>query len=273
MFNVKMVLDSVSIVGKRLITVECEYPRFIHAELMTHRAFERNAGSSRAKPLSFMINMVETDPVVPIKWGAEQKGMKTGDSIPESLIPEAIETWLWARDQAVIAATRLGSLGVHKSLCNRVLEPFSWIKVVITATEWNNFFKQRDHGDAEIHFQLLAKEIRKLIKESTPKYTDWHLPYIQDDDRAIAEIHYLKYVSVARCAYVSYFKPGASTKDISYDYSKALELTQGSGFGHWSPFGHVAQASIDRTHRSGPFIGWSQFRKEFPFENMEGCDP
>ena len=31
-----------------LITLQCRYPRFIHAEFMTHRVFSRNASSSRA---------------------------------------------------------------------------------------------------------------------------------------------------------------------------------------------------------------------------------
>ena len=34
-----------------IMTMELQYPRFIHSEFMTHRMFSRNASSSRAIPI------------------------------------------------------------------------------------------------------------------------------------------------------------------------------------------------------------------------------
>jgi thymidylate synthase ThyX len=74
--SAKIIADSVSAEGVRLTTMQLRYPRFIHAELMTHRVFSRNARSSRAVPVEKMIQEVIDDPVIPIHWGAAQKGMQ-----------------------------------------------------------------------------------------------------------------------------------------------------------------------------------------------------
>jgi len=176
---------------------------------------------------------------------------------------------LEARDNAVKSAQQLADLGVHKSLCNRLTEPFMWITVIMTATEWANFFRLRCHPDAEIHFQQIAGMIREALGASKPTEAhegDWHLPFIQPDERSLP-LDVLCKASVARCARVSYL-----THDGKRDLSKDLELfdrlIQGSGFGHWSPHEHVAQASCSLV-RSGPFVGWLQYRKLFPQENVE----
>jgi len=46
----KIIQDSRS-GSNRITTFELEYPRFIHAELLTHRQFSRNSASSRAIPV------------------------------------------------------------------------------------------------------------------------------------------------------------------------------------------------------------------------------
>jgi hypothetical protein len=215
-----------------------------------------------------MFDMVINDPVIPIYWGSEKKGMQTGEEIVD--VDKARIVWLQARDDAFKHAQRLQALGVHKSLVNRVIEPYCWIATVMTATEWNNFFRLRAHPDAEIHFQQLAYAIKQRMGESTPRQLragEWHLPYIEDDDRA--DIETLKRASVARCTRVSYWTHGTKNKSIPKDIDLFGTLMQGSGFGHWSPLGHVAEASSELV-RSGPFIGWKQFRKEFPLENVEG---
>lgn len=53
------------------------------------------------------------------------------------------EWWLFARDKAIEAASILYVFDVTKQLCNRLLEPFMWHTVLITATEWENFFELR----------------------------------------------------------------------------------------------------------------------------------
>ena len=64
--TVKIIADSVAPSGKRLTTMLLRYPRFIHAELMTHRTFSRNASSSRAIPVKKIIADIMADPAMPM---------------------------------------------------------------------------------------------------------------------------------------------------------------------------------------------------------------
>jgi hypothetical protein len=252
---------------------------------MTHRDRARNASSSRAVPWKVSINALQNDPVVPIYWGAEQSGMQTGGEIGE--VSQAIKIWLEARDDAVKHAQKLSDLGVHKSLCNRITEPYAWIHVVMSATEWRNFFNLRCHKDAEIHFQRLANVMKTCLKIHEPKVLEpgeWHLPYTELDEPLIApspeEKNYelllqrfnelkeldLKapWISTARCARVSYITHGDTKRNVAKDYDLALRL---KAPGHWSPFEHPAQATPGV--RSGPYNGWRQFRKFF--DDCFGC--
>jgi len=272
-FAARVEKDSISNAGRRLISMVVTYPRIIHSEVMTHRAFARNASSSRAIPFSKMVDQVITSPFVPIKWGAEQRGMQTGDSLSEMAEIKCETAWLRARDHAVWMAKEMHSQGLHKSICNRVLEPYSWITVVITATEWCNFFRLRCHPDAEIHLQKIAGMMRDAIKKSSPEFVpfgEWHLPFIDQadlDTPGITEDD-LSAISTARSARVSYL-----THDGLRDHSKDQELfhklVTGSGFGHYSPHEHVATPLENPYEASGPFRGWRQFRKNFVLENAE----
>lgn len=316
-FAAKVVLDSINPDRQRLCSVVATYPRFIHAEIMTHRDRARNSGSNRAIPwkakrkkhdhesdgeyranlaegdlLSLsekcMFRMISENPVIPIKWGCEQKGMQTGDEIPEDKRQEAERIWLQARDFALQCADQLSQLNVHKSLCNRLTEPFMWITVLMTATEWKNFFRLRVHPDAEIHFQKIAGMIHDAMKASTPKRLgifEWHTPFVDEDERneiagawkagrlnvpiEFSALDCIKRVSAGRCARLSYL-----THDGKRDWNEDIGLAErlihrSDNVIHASPLEHVARSS-DKSTRSGPFKGWFQFRKEFQNENVEG---
>lgn len=304
-FNCKIVADSLAPCNKRLTTVVITYPRFIHSEILTHRDRARNSASSRAIPWPKMMVAISENPVIPIRWGSEQKGMQAGCEIPEKMQDLARVIWLAVRDKAIEAAEMLHNIGrtycelaeqteeaqriqdflgtdialndlsvteedrqvkIHKSIPNRVTEPWMWITVVMTATEWANFFRLRCHPDAEIHFQRIAGMIRNALERSKPievGYCGWHLPFIQPDEVSV-DLEVRKKCSVARCARVSYLTH-EGTRDIGKDLELFERLVTGSGFGHWSPHEHVAQA-LPIPERSGPFIGWRQYRKEFPQE-------
>lgn len=51
--------------------------------------------------------------------------------------------WLDARNSAILHSSFMYYDGTTKQLCNRLLEPFMWHTVLVTATEFDNFFELR----------------------------------------------------------------------------------------------------------------------------------
>lgn len=228
----RILADSLSPDGARLVTFELTYPRIIHAEMMTHRVFSRNAASSRAIPVEKMIRLVNENPYIPSSWGKNQKGMQAGEDLPQEAAEQATQEWLKARDLAVGQAQKLLDLGLHKQLTNRLLEPFQWYTALFTGSEWDNFFHLRCHKDAHPDIRMLAEKMRDEFTSSTPKaldYNEWHMPLIFDDDyddailenptNPLAVQEKLCKISVGRCARVSYL-----THDGKRDHSKDIEL-------------------------------------------------
>lgn len=140
-----VVADSKAPTGERLTTMLVTFPRFILAELNTHRMLSKNSASSRAIPFDKMLKSVGEDPFIPIAWQKDHKGMQGSDYEihVEHINLNNIE-WLEARDSAIEHAKILSTKGnVTKQLCNRLLEPFMWHTVLISGTEWENFFQLR----------------------------------------------------------------------------------------------------------------------------------
>lgn len=138
MNNVRILADSISPAGARITTMACTYWRAIHAEVMTHRAFSRNAASSRAIPNEKVLSAVRNNPAGPLVWGLNQPGMQAAHEIQQK--DEAKATWVAAARAAADYSAHLASIGVHKQIANRITEPFAYITTVITATDWGNFF-------------------------------------------------------------------------------------------------------------------------------------
>jgi uncharacterized protein YjhX (UPF0386 family) len=252
-YHARVLADSVGPNGIRITTVEATFPRFILAEVNTHRVLSRNAASSRAIPVEKLRQMIASDPFVPLRWLHNERGMQGSTSLSEADELLAIEAWLTARDSALEMAGELSAtdrLNVHKQTANRLLEPFGWVTDIITATEWANFFGLRCHAAAQPEFRKIAEEIRRVREASTPVELlggEWHLPLIgvNDEDReALVEYgdHDLCRISTGRCARVSYLthdgirNPGA---DIALHNKLKLD-------GHMSPFEHQAQMLTDR---------------------------
>ena len=214
--KVKIILDSISYAGARLTTMELTYPRFIHAEFMTHRMFSRNAASSRAIPTRKMIQMVLDNPAIPIYWGKNRRGMSANKEIHS--IKKAKELWLQARDEAVNHAQWLYELGAHKQIVNRLLEPWKNITVICSATNYSNFYALRRHEDAQPEIHRLADMMFEAQEKSNVECREWHIPYIQNNEQDL-DIEKKKKISVARCARVSYL-----THDGKRDIEKDLDL-------------------------------------------------
>lgn len=270
-----VIADSVSPSGVRLTTLELRYPRFIHSEFMTHRMFSRNSFSSRAMPIQKVLDQVAHEPAVPIHWGKNQPGMQAREELGLAEIQKVSNQWYIAASDAAFSAGIMEEAGLHKQVVNRILEPFQYITVVVTATEWDNFFKLRDHEDAQPEIRILAQEMQRAMDRSEPTEIypwSWHTPYAHPDSETQGEA--IK-TSVAGCARVTYLNHDGSTRTVEKDlklYNQLLEA------GHLSPFEHQATPMGEEqreylwekgiTHRdrdgdywSGNFRGWLQNRQ------------
>ncbi|HEX3464878.1 MAG TPA: FAD-dependent thymidylate synthase [Candidatus Elarobacter sp.] len=270
-FSARILLDSVSPAGVRLTTMEVRYPRFIHSEMMTHRSFSRNAGSSRALPIRKMIDAVREEPALPLWWGRNQAGMQAREEIGEAARAEAQAEWRRALEDALAHAEKLASseINLHKQLVNRILEPFAWITVIITATEWANFFTQRTHDDAQPEIKRIADLMLEAYRASEPRTLatgEWHTPLILPDEDVSLPLEERLKISVARSARVSYLSH-SGTRDHAKDIELYEKLVGGGANGHWSPFEHVATPLPSAGEWSGNFRGWEQYRKRFPQEH------
>jgi thymidylate synthase ThyX len=217
-----------------------------------------------------MIAAVRDDPAMPIYWGKNQAGMSARREIDEPARRLAEEQWRAALANALASAERLcdSDIDLHKQLVNRILEPFAWITVILTATEWANFFTQRCHEDAQPEIKHLADHMLVEFRASAPQRVavgEWHLPLVADDERHL-DAAVLRKLSVARCARVSYLTHGGS-RDHEKDIDLFERLVGGGANGHWSPFEHVATPLERGDLTDGNVRGWKQFRKFFAEEN------
>lgn len=263
----KVIEDSVpfGLNNRRLTTMELEYPRFIHAEFMTHRVFSRNASSSRAIPVEKLVGMALEDPAFFVEIGKNQKGMQAKELVNPMVAGLFRDDWEALAEIVAGYARRWSALGIHKQVVNRVMEPWHHIKVVVTATDWKNFFELRDHPDAQPEIRALAIRMREAMNSSSPVVRGHHLPYVTEDERGrkpFLDLSTLYKLSTARCARVSYMNHDNTTPDIDKDCELHDQLV-GSKPIHASPAEHSAIAwsyapDILRSNFSQP---WVQYRK------------
>ncbi len=284
MIEAKIIKDSIG-AGTRLTTFVLTYPRFIHAEFMTHRMFSRNASSSRAIPVKKQISMVLKNPAMPLAFAANKSGMQAGATFGPLKQLLCRTVWRGACYAAVFFATLMEKLNIHKQYANRILEPFSHITVVCTATDFANFFALRVHKDAQPEIHELARQMYDLYSLNKPEELnegEWHLPFITDEDAketvdwsqinknktsALGGQLLIKR-SVAKCARVSYLNHDGKRSTVEQDLELYYRLV-GSAPIHASPAEHQAVSSF-LSMRSGNFgEGWVQYRKTLANENIE----
>lgn len=290
----KIIKDSVGPNGVRLTTFVLKYPRFIHSEMMTHRAFSRNASSSRAIPFTKQMQMIKDDMAIPLEFRKNQRGMQAGEPIENQQL--ARDTWIEAGHEAIKYAEELDALGIHKQYVNRLVEPYSHISVVVTATEYSNFFALRHHSMAQPEIAELARIMWDQYSTSEPQTLqsgEWHLPFVSMEEiefltdkeyidtvgnthRKITDWNTLIKMSVARCARVSYLTHEGKKPSQEDDYKLYDRLLAEQPI-HASPSEHQARAipsepcgskDLSHNYRSGNFHGWVQYRKMLDGENI-----
>lgn len=301
----KVIADSISYAGNRMTTFEIEYPRFILAELNTHRMLSKNSASSRAIPIQAMHSYIKANPAEPVHWGKNQPGMQASEELQGSDKSWAQYLWNKAKEVALDYSQQLANTGAHKQIANRVTEPWMTMKTVISGTEWANFYYLRNHPDAQPEIAALAQAMYEAHKASKPvelEVGEWHLPYIDLYRGEDNILHYInpsnggsysvedaRVVSASCCAQVSYRRNDDSLDKAHKIYKQLIESTPA----HASPVEHQATPMPHRfsigedtrpeywpkgvTHRdrdgnywSGNLQGWIQFRKLIPNEAVWG---
>lgn len=241
--------DSISPRGERLITFLCTFPRFILAEVNTHKMLSKSSASSRAVPIAKRIASIESDPFVPAAFGKNKPGMQSTEVLSDSDAEHARDLWKCARDYEIEVARQLSALEVHKQYANRRLEADSYHTAIITGTEWSNFFALRDNPDAQPEFRELAICMREARDKSTPIEQPLHLPYVQCHDyeelSRDCTPEDMLLISSARCARVSYLTH-AGERNVAADVKLAQRLTES---GHMAPFEHAARVMSLREYK------------------------
>jgi hypothetical protein len=299
LISARVLQDSISPEGVRFITLEIEYPRFILAELNTHRMLSKNSASSRAIPVHTLHEHIKQNTAQPVHWGKNQAGMQAREELNSEQQVYAQELWLKARDSALAYSQQMSDVGLHKQVSNRITEPWMLMKTVISGTEWRNFFWLRNHPDAQPEIQLLAQKMQEAIQLSNPQLLlpgEWHVPYVStrrdpvsghlayfDGSDNLISAEQARIISASCCAQVSYRKTDASPEKAQKIFDQLIN----SQPCHASPVEHQAtpvddwmrEANLSSlakhgiTHQttdgrlwSGNLCGWIQYRKTIPGE-------
>jgi len=240
-----------SYIGTEIVTFEYEAPKCILAELNTHRMFSRNAQSSRAVPVKKVIEQIRNDPVTPIYWGSNQAGMVAGEEINEVVqfnndghLYELDRDEAWKHSAEIVADLQAAweDAGYHKQIVNRIGEAFTFVRGVITATEFDNFFHLRIHPAADPFIQELARCMYEALQLSEPEVLyegEWHTPYVEHFGRDLngkmvyvnpnsngslfVDAERAKQISAAACAQVSFRKLDLSDETVDRVYSRLVD--------------------------------------------------
>lgn len=314
--------------NQELATFLTNSPKFVHAEHMRHRAGSYCVSSSRAIPVSRNLEIVRSDDLraEPVWWGREQKGMTSGEELSETeelrifevvydpkdgqhtfvKTPRELAKRLWhqAAHEAANIAEKMAETSVHKSIVNRLLEPFLPVNAVVTIARPGllNFFGLRLDRAAQPEIRVLAEKMWAVWNESEPKKLEpgqWHLPYVDADDMDPCGASHipttteqyrdcLRKISAARCARTSYQSHETGRRStIEEDLALADRLM---AMRHWSPFEHQATPdnlkelddNLDDAGDIGGTVtrwehleiagnlgpGWRQWRKMMPNEGI-----
>jgi hypothetical protein len=217
-----------------------------------------------------ILSAIWKDPAMPIHWGANQAGMQAKAEVSDFKQYVAEKLWRGCGKLACTFAYGMTLIGLHKQVANRITEPWQHISVIVTATEWKNFFDLRDHPDAQPEIRELATQIKIAMEESEPeelKKGEWHLPYVSEAERTMYSDEDLKKISAARCARVSYLTHDGQKPNPEADI-KLHDRLVGSIPIHASPVEHQATPSMTNNWYKN-FRGWIQYRVEVEKMNLK----
>jgi hypothetical protein len=282
--SARIIADSITEDGHRLVTFEATCWRPVLAEQNTHCVLSRNSASSRAIPVGKQLARFAEDFAAPIVWPKEQKGMQGGSNLEGQPLAAAHTLWsnlaTFVHEEISRYVERHPDADerLHKSMLNRWLEVGLWQTQIISATQWDGYFWQRCHKDAEPHIRAMAIAMREAMEASQPTLIvpgDWHRPLwarhgghesdwedaaslvassperfdLSDDEAFDGHVETVAtQCSVARCARVSYLTQNG-VRDLQEDLDLYARLTSNRVGSedppHASPLEHVATPWAD----------------------------
>ena len=270
--NVQILANSINTATGDIFTTYLlpRFPKCLLAEQNTHRTLSRNAASSRAIPVEKMIERVRKDPYIPT-WTLNKKGMQ-GELADRMTSEESELASMRLLDSTIDEVLRLVKLGVHKQNVNRYLEPWMYVPVLLSGTEWDNFFNLRCDKSTHPDLRKIAIEMREAKEKSTPKELkpgEWHVVYFSEQESDFSFVDRLK-IATARAARISYL-----THLGDYDLAADVRLHDSLlSNGHMSPFEHCAMAvknDVDPNPTIDKLFWWSRKRNRIlSLRNLRG---
>src|SRR3990167_8624591 len=249
--SASILADSISRDGHRITTFELEYPRFIHAEFMTHRLFSRNAASSRAIPVKTQLQNIRDNTAHPIHWGANQAGMQAreeSDNLVNGM--KAKEAWK--------EAAKAAAQPEIQELANQMFDVRQESKPrLLEENEWH------------------LPYVDDSIKDDVENYL---LSNSSDEIKSAEDL--LLRISASCCAQVSYRKNDTSIEKALKLFNQLVPSMNSTSPVHASPFEHQATPILpthnfkypgithtchrDGSRWSGNFRWWIQYRQLIP---------
>lgn len=276
MTRASVIADSTNVLGNRLVTVDLVYPAIVHHYLMSYTSFARSTNDFRCLTPGSLLQQVRDEGYHPETWRrAAAKGPVPRGKLNAGPSEEADAIWRKLMLDSMEAARKLGDLHVAREITNRILEPFAWMRAVVTADYemWCNFLQHRTSMSEQTEIRSLAYKVADAIRNSATTELakgDWHVPLAAIGGDYSARVK----SSVARCARIAYRtpRPGgwSEIEDFESDVSLHDKLARAAD---WSHFEHQALCWIPSAYRNdddeavpfrirGKFAdGWVQYRK------------
>lgn len=143
----------------------------------------------------------------------------------------------------------------------RVLSPYELVDVVVSATEWENFYASRLIYESGPYPDILEKVVMEMLRNHLQKdaaeIKEYHIPFDKIIDPFMDTMDKIEASAVLCYRGGKPLEPGESYKEIAKDLVNKR---------FFSPFEHPAFGLNSQSFVSN-FKGWAQSRKKIPTEN------
>lgn len=254
---VSVVADSINPIGRRIVSVMIDMPKFAIVELMAFPSLSVFVRSADDKRIQDRLQAVEESPALLEFFGANSDS--AGVELEGKARLDVMQKWRSSRFEAMTLTNDLHRYGLHRNIACRVLAPWERVSALVTSTDWDAFFVEQltQKNVLSADMTAVTYHIVNAMAASVPNLTQWgsdHIPFDPGDcyDQPLRQ--QLSLVGTYELATVT-----EAEKRKLY-YAALYENLQ--RYGHPSLFRHYAKAQVSSAHRSGSFTGgWLQYSK------------